>query len=208
MRFGAPPDIDVPSLIFRNFFQLLSSLVLFLVPGLTMGVYSEERKRGTIELLMTSPITETQIVIGKFLAEISLFVIMLIPTAAYLFFVYFHSEPRPPVSLLLVGYLGVILLGGSLLALGGFISTLTENQIVAFFLTFGASLMLWVLGFWSQDPGSKAAQVLQYLTVISHFDDLSRGIIDTTGLVYYVSFWIFFIFLTVRSIDSIRWRRA
>jgi ABC-2 type transport system permease protein len=208
LRLGVPPDIDVPSEIFRSFFDLLSSLILFLTPVLTMAVYSEERKRGTIELLMTSPITETQIVLGKFFAELSLFAIMMFPTAVYVFFLYFHSDPRPPVSLILVGYLGVLLLGGSLLALGGFISSLTENQIVAAVLTFGAFLMLWVIDLGGRGAGSTSGEILQYISVIHHYDDFTRGIIDTSSLVYYLSFFVFFIFLTVRSIDSIRWRRA
>src|SRR6202046_4172156 len=104
MQYGTPPQIDVPGDVLRNFFGVISSLILFFTPILTMGVFSEERKRGTIELLMTSPVTETQIVMGKFLAELSLFVIMLLPTALYIIFMYFHSDPRPPWSLMLVGY--------------------------------------------------------------------------------------------------------
>jgi len=199
---------DVPSTVMRSFFDLFSSLVLFLTPMLTMGVYSEERKRGTMELLMTSPITETQIVIGKFLASLSLFVIMLLPTASYLIFMYLHSDPTPPWRVLLAGYLGVLLLGGCLLAVGSFISSLTENQIVAAVLTFGAVLMLWVIDLGGQGAGSVIGQVLQYLSVIRHYDDFTRGIIDTSSVIYYLSFIFLFMFLTVRSVDSIRWRRA
>ncbi len=96
----------------RAFFGLLSTLVLFLTPMLTMGVFSEERKRGTMELLMTSPITESQIVLGKFLASLTLFAIMLLPTAGYLIFTYARSEPVPPWRMLIAGYLGIMLLGG------------------------------------------------------------------------------------------------
>lgn len=208
LRFGMPPQIDVPGQVMRSFFDLLSSLVLFFTPMLTMGVFSEERKRGTIELLMTSPITETQIVLGKFLAEFSLFVVMLAPTAVYMVFMYVHSDPRPPWSMMLVGYLGVLLLGASLLALGSFISSLTESQIIAAVLTFGAFLILWVIDAGGRGGDSAGGQILQYLSVIHHYDDFTRGIIDTTGVVYYLSFFVFFIFLTVRSVDSIRWRRA
>jgi ABC-2 type transport system permease protein len=208
LRFGMPPDIDVPGQVMRSFFDLLSSLVLFFTPILTMGIFSEERKRGTIELLMTSPVTETQIVMGKFLAEFTLFVLMLLPTAVYMVFMYAHSDPRPPWSMMLVGYLGVLLLGGALLALGSFISSLTESQIIAAVLTFGAFLMLWVLDSGSRGGDSIGGKMLQYLSVIHHYDDFTRGIIDTTNVIYYLSFFVFFVFLTVRSIDSIRWRRA
>jgi ABC-2 type transport system permease protein len=208
LRFGIPPETDVPGQVMRTFFDLLSSLILFLTPMLTMGIFSEERKRGTIELLMTSPVTETQIVLGKFLAALSLFVIMLVPTAVYLVFMYVHSEPRPPWSLILVGYLGVLLLGSALLALGTFISSLTESQIIAAVLTFGAFLLLWVLDAGARGGDSTGGKILQYLSVIRHYDDFTRGIIDTSSVVYYLSFFAFFAFLTVRSIDSIRWRRA
>src|SRR5450631_1235721 len=123
MRMGMPPEIDVPGQVMRGFFGLLSTLVLFFTPMLTMGVYAEERKRGTMELLMTSPITDLEIVLGKFLASLSLFAIMLLPTASYIVFMYFRSDPMPSWKLLLAGYLGVLLLGGALLSLGSFLSS-------------------------------------------------------------------------------------
>jgi ABC-2 type transport system permease protein len=207
MRFGAPPEVDVPGQVMRAFFGLLSTLVLFFTPILTMGVYAEERKRGTMELLMTSPVTETQIVLGKFLASLTLFALMLLPTASYLIFMCLRSDPMPPWRMLLAGYAGVLLLGGSLLALGTFISSLTENQLIAAVLTFAAFLFVWVLDLGSNASGGIGA-VVQYLSVIRHYDDFTRGVIDTSALIYYFSFIALFIFLTVRSIDSMRWRRA
>ena len=207
MRFGAPPEVDVPGQVMRAFFGLLSTLILFFTPILTMGVYAEERKRGTMELLMTSPVTETQIVLGKFLASLTLFALMLLPTASYLVFMCLRSDPMPPWRMLLAGYAGVLLLGGSLLALGTFISSLTENQLIAAVLTFAAFLFVWVLDLGSNASGSVGA-VVQYLSVIRHYDDFTRGIIDTSALIYYFSFIVLFIFMTVRSIDSMRWRRA
>src|ERR1017187_8328627 len=103
---------DAPTWVLRAFLGFLALVFLFFLPMVTMGVYAEERKRGTMELLMTSPITETQIVLGKFLASLTLFAIMLLPTAAYLIFIYAHSEPVPPWRLLVAGYVGVMLLGG------------------------------------------------------------------------------------------------
>ncbi len=208
MRFGGAQGVDVPGLVMRNFFGLLSSLILFLTPMLTMGVYAEERKRGTMELLMTSPITDLEIVLGKFLASLSLFAIMLLPTASYIVFMYFRSDPMPSWKLLLAGYLGVLLLGGALLSLGSFLSSLTENQLIAAVLTFGAILILWVLDFGGSGAATVLGQVLQYLSVIRHYDDFTRGIIDTSALIYYVSFIALCIFLTVRSLESMRWRRA
>jgi len=172
-----------------------------------MGVYAEERKRGTMELLMTSPVTEAEIVLGKFLASLTLFAIMLLPTAGYVAFMYFRSDPTPPWGLMLAGYAGILLLGASLLALGTFISSLTESQIIAAVLTFAAFLLVWVLDI-GRNATSTLASVLTYLSVIRHYEDFTRGVIDTSGLIYYVSFIFLFIFLTVRSVDSMRWRRA
>jgi ABC-2 type transport system permease protein len=207
MQFGMPPQIDIPSEVMRAFFGLLSTLILFFTPMLTMGVFAEERKRGTMELLMTSPISEVQIVLGKFFASLTLFAIMLLPTAGYLVFMFLRSEPAPPWRMLLAGYAGILLLGGALLALGEFISSLTENQLIAAVLTFAAFLFVWVLDLGRNADGG-IGQVLQYLSVIRHYDDFTRGIVDTSALIYYVSFIVFFVFLTVRSIDSMRWRRA
>ncbi|MGH9682138.1 MAG: ABC transporter permease [Candidatus Acidiferrales bacterium] len=207
MRFGMPPEIDMPGQVMRAFFGLLSTLILFIIPMLTMGLYSEERKRGTMELLMTSPISETEIVLGKFLASLSLFAIMLIPTLSYLIFLFVRSEPMPPWRLLAAGYAGVVLLGGSLLALGSFISSLTENQLIAAVLTFAAFLFVWVLDVGRNATGGIGA-VLSYLSVIRHYEDFTRGIVDTSSLIYYGSFIFLFVFLTVRSVDSMRWRRA
>jgi ABC-2 type transport system permease protein len=207
MRFGMPPEIDVPGQVMRGFFGLLSTLVLFFTPILTMGVYAEERKRGTMELLMTSPVTETQIVLGKFFASLTLFMLMMLPTAGYVIFMCLHSDPMPPWRMVAAGYAGVLLLGGSLIALGTFISSLTENQLIAAVLTFAAFLFVWVLDLGSNADGGIGA-VVQYLSVIRHYDDFTRGVIDTSALIYYFSFIALFIFLTVRSIDSMRWRRA
>ncbi len=207
MQFGMPPQFDVPSEVMRAFFGLLSTLILFFTPILTMGVFAEERKRGTMELLMTSPVSELQIVLGKFFASLTLYAIMLLPTASYLVFMFLRSDPAPPWRMLLAGYAGILLLGGALLALGEFISSLTENQLIAAVLTFAAFLFVWVLDL-GRNADAGIGAVLQYLSVIRHYDDFTRGILDTSSLIYYASFIGLFIFLTIRSIDSMRWRRA
>ena len=208
MQMGQPFQMDVPTLVLRNFFGIVSTLLLFLMPMLTMGVYSEERKRGTMELLMTSPVTDGQIVLGKFFASLSLFALMLLPTAGYQVFLFAYSDPRPPWRMILAGYLGVLLLGSALLALGSFLSSLTESQLIAAILTFGAFLILWVIDWGQQEGGSAVASLLQYLSVTRHYEDFSRGVIDTSSVIFYISLTLFAIFLTMRSVDSMRWRRA
>lgn len=207
MEYGRAPNFDVPGVVLQSFLGILASLVLFLTPLLAMGVYSEERKRGTMELLMTSPITEGQVVLGKFLASVSLLILMVLPTAAYAAYMFAHSDPVPPWRLIAGGYLGVLLLGSSLLAIGSFLSSLTENQLIAAMLIFVVSLVLWLVDFAAQGSGA-LARALQYLSILQHYEPFTRGVIDTTGLVFYGS-WIFLgIFLTLLSVESMRWRRA
>jgi ABC-2 type transport system permease protein len=208
MQGGQFGGVDVPSLLVRDFFGVFASLLLFLTPILTMGVYAEERKRGTMELLMTSPVTDTEIVLGKYLALLTLFAIMLLPTLFYAAFTFFHSDPAAPWRVLACAYLGALLMGGVLLALGSFFSSLTENQLIAAVLTFGAFLLLWVIDFGSRGSSTGIGAAIGYLSVIKHYDDFTRGIIDTSSLIYYASFIFLGLFLTVRSIDSMRWRRA
>jgi ABC-2 type transport system permease protein len=207
-QMGMASNFDVPSEVIRAFLGVLALFLLFFMPMITMGVYSDERRRGTMELLMTSPITETQIVLGKFFASLTLFAVMLVPTASYILFMWFKSEPMPPLRIVAGGYLGLLLFGGALLALGQFLSSLTENPIIAAILTFAAFLLLWALDFGSSGASSTPEQIVHYISVINHYQGFTQGVIDTSALVYYVSFIAFFIFLTVRSVDSMRWRRA
>lgn len=204
---GMGGPMDLPGIVLQGFFFIAATLLLFVTPILTMGVYAEERKRGTMELLMTSPITEVQIVLGKFFAALTLLAAMLLPTAAAVAFLYFCSDPRPSVKVILTGYLGLMLLGSCLLALGTFISSLTENQLIAAVLSFGAFLAVWIIDILG-GGGGRSATVLNYFSVIRHYEDFARGVIDTSSLIYYCSFIAFCVFLTVRSVDSMRWRRA
>lgn len=207
-QFGGGQAFDVPSLVMRNFFGVLSTLLLFLTPMLTMSVYAEERRRGTMELLMTSPVTDLQIVLGKFFASLTLLVIMLLPTAIGFAYMLRHAEPTAPWRVLGSEYLGVLLLGAALLALGSFFSSVTESQLIAAMLSFGAILLLWVLDFGSQAGSSAWASGLEYLSVFRHYDDFTRGVIDTSNVIFYLSFIFLGVFLTVRSVDSMRWRHA
>jgi ABC-2 type transport system permease protein len=205
---GAVTPMDVPSLVLRNFFSVMGSLLLFLTPMLTMGIYSEERKRGTMELLMTSPVSDAEIVLGKFLAMLSLFMLMLLPTLIYISYMYLHSDPAAPWKLVWGGYLGAILLGGSLLAIGAFISSLTENQLIAAVLTWGVFLILWVIDAAAQGAGETFGAIFGYLSVLRHYDDFTHGVVDTTALIFYGSLIVLGLFLTMRSIDAMRWRHA
>lgn len=206
-RMG-PRDIDVPGLANDLLFGWISWIVLFIVPMLTMGVYAEERKRGTMELLMTSPVSEFQIVMGKFLAAFALYVAMLVPTLIYQFIMGLYSEPALSWRVTLSGYLGVLLLGAVLVAVGSFISSLTESQIIAGMTTFAVFILLLVLDIGVRDSATGLGAVLQYLSILRHFEDLKRGVIDTSSIIFYLTLSGLAVFLTLRSLDSMRWRRA
>jgi len=209
MQFGTPFEIDIPGEVMRGFFGVTGTILLFVVPMLTMGSYAEEKRRGTMELLMTSPITDLQIVLGKYLGVLTLFLIMVLPSALQMVILFRASDPMPPWRLLLSGYIGVILLGGSLLALGQFLSSLTESQIVAGIWTFLVFLMLWVLDFIVRGgSGSVVGAVAQYISILRHNTDFTRGVVDSSNLIYFATLIVLGLFLTLRSLDSMRWRRA
>lgn len=179
-------------------------IMLFLFPLVTMRTYSEEKRSGTIELLLTSPITDVQIILGKFLGAMLLYMAMLALTLIHIGILFIYGQPEwKPIA---TGYLGLLLMGGSFLSLGLFISSLTKNQIVAGISTFAVFLMLWVINWIGTFVGPTMQTVLTFLSLTDHFDDFSRGIIDTKHVIYYLSFMAFGLFLTAKSVDSERWR--
>jgi ABC-2 type transport system permease protein len=204
MQFGGGGGANVNQMMIRGLFQNTAVIILFVMPMITMRTYSEEKRSGTIELLLTSPLTDPEIIIGKFLGALALYAAMLLVTMFYIAILFRIGNPewRPIVA----GYLGLLLMGGCFLSTGLFISSLTKNQIVAGFLTFATFLMLWIINWMGESSGPTTRDVLNYLSITEHFDDFSRGIIDTKHLVYYLSFITFGLFLTAKSVDSERWR--
>jgi ABC-2 type transport system permease protein len=204
MNFGGPANVNVNQQMIRPVLQNASVIVLFVLPMITMRTYSEEKRSGTIELLLTSPITDLQIILGKFLGALALYALMLLVTVLYvgILFIYGNPEWRPIAT----AYLGLLLLGGCFISVGLLISSFTRNQVVAAVITFAAFLMLWVIN-WIGDFGGPTTQtIVSYLSITEHFDDFTKGIIDTKHLVYYLSFITFGLFLTAKSVDSERWR--
>ena len=182
----------------------ISVIGLFLIPLISMRLFAEEKRQGTIELLITSPVHDTEIVIGKWLSAVLMYGALLLVLLADISFLFIYGNPdwKP----FLTGFLGVLLQGACILALGTFISTLTKNQIVAGAIGFGLALVLWILS-WSTSFGSSpTVQVLNYLSIISHQDSFTRGVIDTKDLIYYLSMIFLGLFLTTRSLESLRWR--
>jgi ABC-2 type transport system permease protein len=203
MQFGGG-SANINQQMIRGVLQNSAVIILFVMPMITMRTYSEEKRSGTIELLLTSPVTDFQIIMGKFLGAMGLYVAMLLVTGLYMviLFIYGNPEWRP----VLAGYLGLLLMGGCFISVGLLISSLTKNQIVAGFLTFAVFLMLWVINWIGDSSGPTTQAIVSYLSITEHFDDFARGVIDTKHLVYYLSFMVFGLFLTAKSVDSERWR--
>lgn len=178
-------------------------LIVFFAPWLSMRAVSEEIRAGTLELLLTAPVTDTQIVLGKFLGAFALYAVMVGFTLFHLAVLFWFSRPDPgPV---LAAYLGLALFGASVLALGLFFSSLTRSQIVAGVLTLGVLLVLWLVEFADQGTGGARA-FLAYFSVTGHMSDFTRGVIATRDLVFYLTFTGFWLFLTRESLRSRRWR--
>jgi ABC-2 type transport system permease protein len=190
--------------ILRPLFSNMNVVLLFFMPMLTMRLFAEEQKSGTIELLLTYPVRDGEILLGKFLAAGALYALMLALTLLYPGIV--ASFTRVEWGAVLTGYLGLLLAGGTFLAIGVLISSMTENQIVAGFATFGVLLVLWVIGWGADFAGGTLRTVLQYLSIIEHMDSFGKGVIDTKDLVYYVTAMAFALFLTLRSLESKRWK--
>jgi ABC-2 type transport system permease protein len=206
LQMGMPGagQVNIHTMMIRPLLQNVSVVALFVLPLITMRTYSEEKRSGTIELLLTSPLTDTQIILGKFFGALGLFGLMLAVTLVHIaiLFVYGNPEWKPIAS----GYLGLLLMGASFLSIGLLISSLTKNQIVAGMVTFAVLLLLWTLGWMADSAGPTMRKVLMALSITDHFDDFSRGVIAVNHLVYYLSFITFGLFLTAKSVDSERWR--
>ena len=197
-------QMNINQMVFSPLFHNISIILLLMIPLLTMRLLSEEKKIKTDELLHTSPLSVNQIILGKYFASLFVLLIMLLLVGilTFLTFIYGNPELKP----ILAGNLGLLLMGAAFMAVGIFFSSLTENQIVAAVLTFGALLLFWVLNWASYSAGGIWKDVLNYLSFFQHFDDMTKGILDTTDIVYYLSFIFFGLFLTHSVIQSRRWR--
>jgi len=196
--------MDVGEWVIRPVFSNVSVIGLFLIPMITMRLFAEEKRSGTIELLITSPLRDLEIILGKWLAALILYAAMLGLTLLSMVVLFIYGAPdwKP----MMVGYLGLLLQGGALLAIGTFVSTWTRNQIVAGVAGFAICLLLWVLSWVTEFSSGTLASIISYLSVLSHFDSFQKGVIDTKDLVFYLSAIFIGLFLTARSLESLRWR--
>ena len=169
-----------------------------------MRAYAEEKRSGTIELLLTSPLTDFEIIMGKFLGAMALWATMLGVTVIHILLLFAYG--RPEWKPLVTAYLGLLLMGGCFISVGLLISSLTKNQIIAGVTTFTVFLLLWIINWIGSFSGPTVNAVTQYLSIVDQYDDFAKGVIDTSHLIYYLSFISFGLFLTAKSVDSERWR--
>jgi ABC-2 type transport system permease protein len=203
MQGGSAP-MNINEQIIGPLLNFGSTITLFLVPMITMRLFAEEKKTGTIELLLTSPVTDNQIILGKWLGAMLLYLCILVMSMLNVALLF--AWGRPDIKPVLVAYLGLLLQGGCLLAIGGFISTLTRNQIIAGGVTFFVCLLLWLLNWATSFDTTGWASVVNYLSIVTHFDNFSKGVIETKDVIFYVSMIFFALFITSRSMESLRWR--
>jgi ABC-2 type transport system permease protein len=203
MQMGGQQSANVNEIMIRPLMQNVLILVLFIMPMVTMRTYAEEKRAGTIELLLTSPLTDWQIVLGKFIGAMTLYAITLGVTLIHMAVLFVYGTPEwKPIA---TAYLGLYLFGGCFISVGMFISSLTKNQIIAGMATFGVFLFLWIIN-WIGSFYPSIERLTNYLSVVQHADDFWKGVLDTTHLIYYVSFMAFGLFLTAKSVDTERWR--
>jgi ABC-2 type transport system permease protein len=197
-------ELNVTDSVQRPLFSNITVILLLLMPMITMRLVAEERRSGTIELLLTYPVRDGAVLVGKYLAALALYVLMLLGTLLYPAIVwYFAPLDWGP---LVTGYLGLLLLGAAFIAVGTLASSLTENQIVAAIIAFGVLLLFWVVG-WSADyVGGTWGRVLGHLSLTEHFDTFSKGVLDTKDIIYYVNLTIVALFLSLRALEARRWK--
>jgi len=201
---GQMYPMNLNEMIIRPLLSNLAVIGLFFIPMITMRLFAEEKRTGTIELLATSPIRDVEIILGKWLAALTLYSCMLFLVALNMAFLFKYGHPDwKPVA---IGFLGLWLQAGALLAVGTFISTLTRNQIIAGAATFAVCLMLWVISWAGQFDSSAGAQIMQYLSVTTHLESFEKGLLDTKDAIFYVTLIFVGLFLTTRSMESLRWR--
>lgn len=197
-------QLNLVEMVMRPFLMDISIVLLLISPLLTMRLYAEERKSGTIEFLFTYPVSDQAAVLAKFCAVLTAYLVILAGTLPGVGLLGILGNPNwKPIF---CGYLGILLLGAAFLSFGTFTSSLTHNQIVAAVLSFGALLMFWIIGWLKNLVGPAAGEFIEYISITKHLDAFTKGVLDSRDLLYYLLFIVFFLFLTFRQMGSCRWR--
>ncbi len=196
--------LNINETVVRPLFGNISIVMLMMTPLLTMRLLAEERKSGAMELLLTYPLQDIEVVTGKFLACFTVFAVMVSATAVCPALLIAYGDPE--VMPILTGYLGLFMLGAAFISLGLFTSSLTENQIVAASISFAILFCFWLMSFSSIHLSPDIGRIVSYLAVTEHLQSMAKGVVDTEDIIYYFNFTVLFLFLTLRSLESKRWR--
>jgi ABC-2 type transport system permease protein len=208
MQFGSFPQaqsyLNIGQSVLRALFANLAVIMLFFIPILTMRLISEEKHSGTLKLLLSYPIRDGEVLLGKFLAVVTILLIMYLLTFPYVVFLFVYSSPE--IGPFITNYLGILLLGTAFISLGIFASAVTERQVVAAVISFGALIMFWVIN-WIEDKANPLlSKILEDISIFTHMENFTRGIINTHDIVYYFLFTGLFLFLALMALQSRTWR--
>lgn len=193
----------------NGLFQIAPLVFLLLIPAITMRSFAEEKKTGTIELLLTYPINDTKIVLAKFFSALVLLVISLLPTLIYFISVYYLGYPKGNIDqgAMWGSYIGLVFLGAAFAAIGLFVSLITDNQIIAFLFSVVICFIAW-LGFdfiYSFDVFGSFGYFIKTLGISHHYESISRGMVDTRDLIYFMSVIVLFLYVSVLRLKSRNW---
>jgi ABC-2 type transport system permease protein len=201
---GQQQPMSVNDTIIAPLLGFSGTITLFLIPMITMRLVAEEKRNGTIELLLTSPIDDNALILGKWLGAMYLYLCVLGMSVLSIALVFIWS--KPDLQPVLIAYLGLILQGGALLAFGLWFSSMTRNQIVAGGVTFFFCLFLYLIKFYLENQNGWLAQGLSYLCIVTHLEDFSKGLLSMKDVIFYFTLTFLGLFLTSRSMESLRWR--
>ncbi|NJL02510.1 MAG: ABC transporter permease subunit [Spirulinaceae cyanobacterium SM2_1_0] len=206
---GLPPQpLDVAYLFLLEFLSVMGLVSLFVLPVLSMGLYAEERKHRTLELLATSPMTNWVVALGKLLGVVTFFTTMVLPLLVCELIAFGAANPPVPLAVPILGHLGLILMAAAILSLGMFISSLTDSSLLAALMTFVLVVMIWVSDLLAGRLGQPFGDILAHISLIRHYNNFVQGIFDTSGLILFASYIILGLFLTAQSIEALRFQRS
>jgi ABC-2 type transport system permease protein len=190
----------------RGVFSNMVFILMLLAPAITMKLLAEENRMGTLELLLTAPVQDWQVVVGKYLSSVILFAVMLLGPTLY-YAVILQVFGPPDWGPIFTGYLGILMLGASFLAVGIFTSSLSQNQVIAYFAGMVILILMWILDAATGIVGSgPIADILSYLAITRHYDDFFRGVLDTVDIVYSLGIISVALFLATQVLQTRRWR--
>ena len=195
---------NLNEMVIRPLLHNMSVLLIFVIPAITMRMFPEEKTSGTYELLLTSPVRVSEIVLGKFLGALVLVMLMIVLSGFFGLLLLAYGNPELPM--MLSGYLGLALMAISFLAIGTLISSFTDNVVVAYTGALFALLVLYTIGWLGETVQGPLGSMIKYVSITDHFQELLKGLIDTKDLVYFATVLVVSLFLTLRSVESVRWR--